>query len=159
MLKLNFNPFPVLQTKRLLLRQITDQDANELFALRSNESIMKYLDRPLAKSLDDALELIKKINTSLSNNDGITWAISLQKEKKLSGTIGFWKMEKENYRAEIGYMLHPALQGIGIMDEAVKEIINYGFAKMKLHSIEANINPAKLQCVLKQSYKREENIF
>ena len=122
MLQINFSPFPLLQTKRLLLRQIFDEDANEIFTLRSSETVMKYLDRPMAKSIDDALELIKKINTSIDNNEGITWAICLKNEKKLIGTIGFWRIEKENYRAEIGYMLNPSLQGMGIINMKNKKL-------------------------------------
>ena len=51
-------------------------------------------------------------------------------------------MQKEHYRAEIGYVLHPAQQGKGIMDEAIKAVLQYGFETMKLHSVEANVNPA-----------------
>jgi ribosomal-protein-alanine N-acetyltransferase len=42
---LNFTPFPVLETNRLLLRQVTLQDAPEIFFLRSNPDVLKYLDR------------------------------------------------------------------------------------------------------------------
>ena len=51
-------------------------------------------------------------------------------------------MQKEHYRAEIGYLLHPDYQQKGIMDEALKAVIKYGFETMQLHSIEANVNPA-----------------
>jgi len=54
MLNINFNPFPLITTERLLLRQVEKSDVNEIFFLRSNENVMKYIDRPPAKSLDDA---------------------------------------------------------------------------------------------------------
>ena len=38
-------------------------------------------------------------------------------------------------------MLLPEYQGKGIISEAIKEVINYGFMVMKLHSIEAIIDP------------------
>ncbi len=47
MLTVNFNPFPVLETQRLRLRQITEDDKNEIFALRSDKDIMQYVPRPL----------------------------------------------------------------------------------------------------------------
>jgi ribosomal-protein-alanine N-acetyltransferase len=142
MLTVNFSPFPVLSTERLLLRQVTKNDAHELFQLRSSKTVMNFIDRPMAVSITDALQLIEKINDSLINNDGITWAITLKNYAALVGTIGFWRMMKEHYRAEIGYMLHPDLQGKGIMQEAITAVLDYGFYIMKLHSVEANVNPA-----------------
>ena len=38
---------------------------------------------------------------------------------KLIGYIGYWRMKKEHYRAEIGYALHPAFWKKGIMKEAI----------------------------------------
>ena len=50
-------------------------------------------------------------------------------------------MKKESYRAELGYALHPDYHGKGIMQETMKEVLDYGFKIMKLHSVEANVNP------------------
>ena len=50
----NFKPFPVLKTERLTLRKLASTDDNEIFALRSNENVNKYLDRKPSKSIDDA---------------------------------------------------------------------------------------------------------
>ena len=66
---------------------------------------------------------------------------------KLIGTIGFWQIDKENYRAEIGYLLHPDQQGNGLMQEAIETVLQYGFQTMKLHSVEANVNPANIASI------------
>ncbi|HSD63851.1 MAG TPA: GNAT family N-acetyltransferase [Ignavibacteriaceae bacterium] len=138
---LSFIPFPFIRTQRLLLRQIKHSDLNDIFFLRSDERVMKYLDRPRDKSTSDTYEFIQKIIDAEKNNEGITWAITLKNKIKLIGTIGFWRIQKEHYRAEIGYTLHPDFWGKGIMREALSEVVNYGFNVMKLHSIEANVNP------------------
>lgn len=142
MLSLNFNPFPTLSTSRLLLRQITTADVNEIFELRSNKAVMEFINRPLAETTADALQLIKIIIDSIANKQGITWAISVQNDRTLIGTIGFWKIDTENHRAEIGYRLHPKHQQKGIMQEALSAVLQHGFIQMQLHSVEANINPA-----------------
>src|SRR6185295_19509224 len=59
---------------------------------------------------------------------------------KIIGYIGYWRMKKEHYRAEIGYALHPAYWKKGIMKEAILAVLDYGFNTMQLHSVEANIN-------------------
>ena len=141
MLTINFTPFPNLETERLLLRRVNDNDANEIFALRSNPETMKYIPRPLVKSIDDALEHIAMIDAKIESNEGINWAITYKDNPKLIGIIGHYRIKPENYRAEIGYMLLPEYHGKGIVSEAVKEAINYGFNEMKLHSIEAIIAP------------------
>ena len=89
MLELNFNPFPTLTTDRLLLRQLDKTDADEMFFLRSNERVMKYLDRAPAKSVDEAVEFIQMINTAIANNESINWAITLKGEPKIIGDICF----------------------------------------------------------------------
>jgi len=144
MLILNFYPFPILSTQRLMLRQISNNDANEIFSLRSDKKVMQFIDRPLATSIEDAFQLIQKMNDT---NEGITWAITVKDDATLIGTIGYWRIIKEHYRAEIGYLLHPDFQGKGIMQEAMTEVLKYGFKKMKLHSVEANVNPGNLASI------------
>jgi len=142
MLQLNFNAFPELFTERLVLREISAADVKEVFQLRSDKNVMQFLDRPLAQSTDDAMALIQKIAAGHEKNENITWAITLQNQPELIGTIGFWRIDKENYRAEIGYLLHPGQQGKGLMQEAIATVLKYGFQTIKLHSVEANVNPA-----------------
>ncbi|MFM2370105.1 MAG: hypothetical protein RL619_2426 [Bacteroidota bacterium] len=141
MLTINFNPFPNLETERLLLRRIDANDVNEIFALRSNPETMKYIPRPLAKTTEDALEHIAIIDAKIETNEGINWAITLKGDPKLIGLIGHYRIKPENFRAEIGYMLLPEFNGKGIITEAIKEVVNYGFKVMQLHSIEAIIAP------------------
>jgi ribosomal-protein-alanine N-acetyltransferase len=141
MLNINFTPFPILETKRLLLRRVNKDDVNEVFALRSNPETMKYIPRPLVKTIDDALEHIAMIDAKIEGNEGINWAITYKDNPKLVGIIGHYRIKPEHFRAEIGYMILPEYNGQGIVSEAVKEVVEYGFEVMKLHSIEAIIDP------------------
>lgn len=141
MLTINFTPFPILETERLVLRRVNENDANEIFALRSNPETMKYIPRPLVKSTDDALEHIAMIDAKIESNEGINWAITYKDNPKLIGIIGHYRIKPEHFRAEVGYMLLPEYHGKGIISEAIKEVVNYGFNEMKLHSIEAIIDP------------------
>lgn len=163
---LNFEPFPTLQTKALLLRKVEEKDAEALFQLRSNKRIMQYLNRPIAQTIDDAFNLIQRIQTDLHNNTGITWAIAQKTDDTLIGTIGFWRIEAQNHRAEIGYLLHADFQGRGWMDAAIKKVIAYGFEQIGLHTIEANIDPRNTpsaRLLEKNHFVREayfkENLF
>jgi len=166
MLTINFTPFPILHTERLVLRRLSKFDVAELFKLRSNKNVMEHIGRPIATTLDDVQQIINVIEDSLINNNGITWAITLKGKNDLVGTIGLWRIVKEHYRAEIGYLIDPSLQGKGLMHEAMSPVIEYGFKKMKLHSIEANVSPgnvASIKLLERNNFVREahfkENYF
>ena len=53
---LNFNPFPELKMERLQLRKMTLDDADEIFFLRSDPGVMRYIDRIPAKNVEDAID-------------------------------------------------------------------------------------------------------
>lgn len=141
MLELNFFPFPEIKTPRLLLRKMKLNDAEELHRMRSDEEVMKYIDRPRTATLKDAKELLRKFIFDTENNNIVNWAIAWPETNKMIGTIGLWNFQKTNYRAEIGYMLAAEMQRKGLMIEALEAVINYAFNVIKLHSIEATINP------------------
>lgn len=141
MLTINFHPFQNLETERLLLRRLNDNDVNEVLELRGNPETMKFIPRPLAKNTDDALEHIKMINDKIDENIGINWAVTIKGSDKMIGLLGHYRIQPENHRAEIGYMILPQFQGKGYVTEAVKAVMEYGFNQMNLHSIEAVIDP------------------
>lgn len=162
MLTINFNPFPNLETERLSLRRVIKSDVNEIFALRSDKEIMKYIPRPLAKTTEDALEHITTIDNTIDKNEGINWAITLKDNSKLIGIIGHYRIQPQNYRAEVGYILHPEYHGKGIIPEALKKVLEYGFKEMKLHTIEAVIDPdniASEKVLLKSGFTKEAHFI
>ncbi|MFV8361393.1 GNAT family N-acetyltransferase [Flavobacterium sp. LS1P3] len=161
MLTINFSPFPNLETERLLLRRVDFNDTKEIFALRSNPETMKYIPRPLVKTDEDALEHIAMIDSKIDSNEGINWAITLKDNSKLIGIIGHYRIKPEHYRAEIGYMLLPEYHGKGIVSEAVREAVKYGFNNMNLHSIEAIIAPenyASAKVLEKNGFVKEAHL-
>lgn len=167
MLNFVFDPFPVLVTERLELRNIEPADAEALLRLRSDPKVMEFMDRPLMNSLEESAQLIINICSSAEKNEAITWGLSIKGNPELIGTIGFWKIIKEHHRAEIGYFLHTAHWGKGLMQEALKPVLNYGFCTMQLHSVEANVNPANAASIrflekngfVREAYFKENYYF
>ena len=167
MLHVDFNPFPNLETERLVLRRINSDDAKAILAIRSDDRVMQFIGRPKLNTIDEAKDLIEKIELSLLQQEGISWCITKKQNHTLIGTIGFWRLLKEHYRAEIGYLLHPDFQGQGIMHEAFAPVLKYGFEKMHLHSVEANVYPANFSSIkvlekngfIKEGYYKENYFF
>ena len=56
MLAPNFTPFPTLTTTRLMLRKITSDDVQELFFMRTDDRVMKYIERPRPKNIQETLK-------------------------------------------------------------------------------------------------------
>jgi [ribosomal protein S5]-alanine N-acetyltransferase len=159
MLTIDFSNIKPLETDRLHLRLVADSDIENILWLRSNETVLKYIQRPKLKNLDEAKVFIEKIQSNIANNLGIQFAICLKEAPtNMLGMIGFHRIMPENYRAEIGYMLSPKKHRQGIMDEAIKAVINYGFTEMKLNSIMAITHPeniASQRLLLKQGFIQE----
>lgn len=167
MLELNFTPFPVLTTNRLLMRQADPIDVHEVFFLRSDAQIMRHIRKDPEQSLEDSLKWINMVVQAAENNIFISWNITVRGTNKTIGIIALWRIVKEHYRAELGYVLHPDFQNKGIMNEALQVVLEYGFNTLKLHSIEARINPANSASIkllernnfIREAYFRENYYF
>ncbi len=142
MLSLNFSPFPIIETERLLLRCMTMDDSNTFFSLRTNEKVIEHFNRAPDGSLEATRSKMQEILQMQEKNEAILWVIVFKDDpSKMIGNIGYWRIVKEHYRAEIGYLLSPEHWKKGIMKEALNAVVDYAFTTMNLHSIEANINP------------------
>lgn len=136
MLNKNFNPFPILVTKRLFLRQLVISDAHQIFALRSDGEINRYLGRQASKTIDDALNFINTVNQNIISNTALYWAITLKGRNTLIGTICLYNFSDDGH-CEIGYELMTSFQGHGLMYEAAKKVIDYAFNTIQIRQIEA----------------------
>lgn len=137
MLNRTFTPFPILKTERLTLRQLAIHDEQEIFTLRSDNEINKFLDRKRAETIDDARSFIDKINENINKNDSVYWAITFSDKNILIGTICLFGFSDENDKCEIGYELLTNFQGQGIMREALEKVIDYAFNTIEVQNIEA----------------------
>jgi [ribosomal protein S5]-alanine N-acetyltransferase len=129
--------FPTLTTERLTLRQPLESDVQEIFLLRSDPRVNKYLDRQPTKTEEEALSFIKKVHDNFKNNAGVYWAITKTDNEKLVGTICLFNFSDEGKKCEIGYELLPNYQRQGIMNEALKKIIEFTSQTLGLETIDA----------------------
>jgi [ribosomal protein S5]-alanine N-acetyltransferase len=131
----NFTPFPTLLTERLTLRQLSIDDGQNIFALRSDKEINKYLDRQESKTIEDAIQFISKVNENCKNNHSVYWVITLTETKTFVGTICLFDFSNERSSCEIGYELMTEFQGQGIMKEAAEKVVDYVFQTLQFKKI------------------------
>jgi len=162
-----FSSFPYLTSSRLVYRNITPDDSESLYIIRTNEVVMRYMDTHAMKSLSEAEKLVKSIRESFKSGTGINWGIEEKSSKTLLGYFGFWRIEENHCRGEVGYALHPDSWGKGYMQEAMKTLVRFGFKHLNLHSIEANVNPENINSMKllekigfkKEAFFRENFLF
>lgn len=141
-LQLKTDPYPILDTPRLVLRAVEVDDVPAMFRLRSDPRVMRFIGRPMAKTLDDAAALVTAMRASVASGQALNWAITVRGSDELVGTIGFVHLALEHHRAELGYLLDPRLWGKGVMREAGVCVIDHGFRVQGFHSLEARVEPA-----------------
>jgi [ribosomal protein S5]-alanine N-acetyltransferase len=159
---IQFSPFPLLESERLIFRALNINDASGIQELRGNPKTMEYIPRPLVTNSNEALEHIKMIQDKIDTNEGINWAITEKGNDSFIGLIGHYRIKPEHFRCEIGYMLLPEYQNKGYISEAIKIVLDYGFNTMQMHSIEAIIDPRNLaseKVLLKNGFVKEAHIL
>jgi [ribosomal protein S5]-alanine N-acetyltransferase len=146
---LDFSTFPILSSSNLTLRQLTIDDQESIFNLRTDPAINKYLGRTPSKSMEDAIAFIHKINENVKNNNSLYWAITITQTETFVGTICLYNFSIENKSCEIGYELLTQYQGQGMMYEAIQVVIDHVFHTLQFKQINAythieNLHSSKL---------------
>jgi ribosomal-protein-alanine N-acetyltransferase len=154
-----FEKFPQLETDKVILREMTLDDVEFYFRHFNNDKIVEGSCFLGPKSLEAAKEELELycINP-FRENRGIRWGIVRKGGNELIGTCGYYDWNKTARRAEIGYDLDPAYWGQGIMTEALRAVLEYGFEKMALNRIQAIIdseNARSLKLVHRLGFKKE----
>ena len=118
------------------------------------------MDTEIPKQIEDTQKRIEGYHNAFNNNEGITWAITEKKSNLHIGDFGIWRIDKQNSRGEIGYILHPDFWGKGYMTETLNTLIRFGFNDLNLHSYSANVNTENENSkalLLKFGFKLEAN--
>lgn len=130
-----------LQTNRLVLENISNNDVDFFYSQFgfANNFINKYLfDMEPLKSIEDAKQMVDWY-ISFEPKLQHCWIITLKENNKKIGTCGFHFWNIENSTCEIGYSLVQEYNGMGYMDESIKEVINYCTQKLGIKKISACI--------------------
>lgn len=98
-------PFPILKTDRLILRQVTTDDASSLLTYLSNKDVTMHMGLEPFQSIDDALDEISWYQSILEKKTGIRWGITLKKQEEVIGSCGFLNLNSQHHRSEIGIEL------------------------------------------------------
>ena len=121
-----------LVTKRLILRDLCESDLDDFFEYAQNPKIGPAAGWKPHTSKEESLRILRILQTQ---ND--VWAIEHQVEHKMIGTIGLHNDGKRNHKhvKAIGYVLHEAYWGQGLIVEAAQAVLDYAFNDLNLELV------------------------
>jgi ribosomal-protein-alanine N-acetyltransferase len=140
--------FPQLQTPRLLLREITEDDADALFRIHSNAQHMAWFGNDPLTDLDEARKMVAMFASWRQlPNPGTRWGLELKDQPGLIGTCGLFAWNRDWKKCTLGYELAPEFTGKGLMREALASAFAWGFEQMQLNRIEAQVHESNLNSI------------
>ena len=129
--------FPILKSERITLREVKKADAEFIHFMRSDPRVNEFVDRPGTENIKDAEFFIEQRYQAFFHKEAIYWGIELNTNGFMIGSVTLWHLDLEEGQGELGYDLHPSFQHRGLMSEAIKEVLNYGFNMLQLKKIVA----------------------
>lgn len=128
---------PLLATNRLILRKFTVEDAMDVFEYAREPEVARYVTWDAHKSIGDSINFINWTLDRYDSDEAGEWAIEYRETGRIIGGMGFVQIDTVNSCGAIGYVLSKEYWGKGLMTEAVKRLIRFGFEEMGLNRIEA----------------------
>ncbi|HKX55904.1 MAG TPA: GNAT family N-acetyltransferase [Xanthomonadales bacterium] len=132
---------PQLETERLLIRRLRIEDTAAMLAILSDPETVRYWGRPAMTELQQAEAYTRENLRWMKDGHCLYWAIEEKASGQMIGTCTLFKLDINNRRGEIGYLLNRAYWHRGLMSEVLKSVIDYAFRELQLHRLEADTDP------------------
>jgi ribosomal-protein-alanine N-acetyltransferase len=132
-----YSELPCIGTERLVLREITLADVEDIFAYSCDPEVFLYVGGSVHKTIEDSRKFIGEVLKQFEDQEILMWGIYHKGDKRLIGDCGFIQWDRKNKRTELDYLLSKDYWNQGLMTEAVRALIEFGFEQMKLERIQA----------------------
>jgi [ribosomal protein S5]-alanine N-acetyltransferase len=154
--------FPVLTTRRLLLREFSVEDVPGVFEILHRPEVNRWLETAPIKTMQESGARVQARINLFKDQMGCRWAICLRENAdQVIGSCGYFHVRRGTHTMEAGYELHPGYWKQGIMSEALQAIIRFCFGEKNpfpVHRIEALVAPgnaASIRLLEKLGFERE----
>ena len=133
-----------IETERLILREFTVNDVQELHSICSQPYILKWMPdwkRTVAERKEWISWVQNNYLKATKNVARIMLAVTLKSSKQLIGMIGIGNKEEVNNEIEIAYFISEKYSSNGYISEASKAMIEWAFNNLKLDYLIAIVEP------------------
>ena len=131
---------PVLESARLRLRTIRDDDAAALLVLHGDAEVMRYWSTSPWTGIEQAHAHLQRVRRDREAGV-LPWAVADRASDALIGAATLFRIDPVHRHAEIGYALGRAHWGKGLASEAVRLVLHHAFDTLDLERIEADTDP------------------
>lgn len=121
----------------MILRKMTLDDAEAVFAYASDPEVSRYTSWETHRSIEESRAFLELAVRKYESGDEPDWGIVYKGDHRFVGTCGFVNRSPDHARAELGYAIHRGYWGRGLVPEAVRAMIRFGFERIGLNRIEA----------------------
>ena len=112
-------------------------DADAMFAIKSDTKVTEAYGTEPHESIEETRLWAEGRLNVFGRRDSLFWVVVPRREERAIGSCCYWHFDGGSKCAELGYELHRARWGKGIMSEALAPVLSYGFDSMGLNRIEA----------------------
>jgi [ribosomal protein S5]-alanine N-acetyltransferase len=128
-----FAKIPRLSSKRILLRGVELHEAGDIIDIAVYDGVF-------AANQAEAVDILTRINADIANGESIHWGIFIKETNQIGGTCGYYRGYAGN-SGEVGYILKSDFRGLGLMTEAIKLVVQFGFETLRLEKVVAYTDP------------------
>lgn len=129
----------MLETERLILRPLDEIDAGEIFAMRSDADVMRFI-RETQKNRSESVDWIKLVSSRWQSERTGFCAMIKKRGGAFVGWCGVWRLD-ETGETEIGYAVAKDFWGKGFASEAARRFLQYAFAELDAEKVVAVARP------------------
>ena len=155
---MNSTTLPIINTPRLVLRWISEDDVDSLFEIFSDPQVMRYWSSAPLANREAAADLQREIAEGNESDRMFKWGVALRDSNTVIGTATLFNLSLDNGRAELGYAMGSAYWGKGYMNEALNALVSHSFDVMELRRLEADVDPrnaASIRTLERLGFQRE----
>jgi ribosomal-protein-alanine N-acetyltransferase len=126
-----------IETDRLILRDVREEDAPGFFELDADPEVHRFLGNQPVQTIEESEAVIQLIQRQYRQNGIGRWSVL----DKTSGEFLGWSGLKYETQVrsqpyyDLGYRFRQSCWGKGIATEAALAVLQYGFEEMKLAEI------------------------
>lgn len=142
-----------IRTDRLLLRRLTEADADDVYSYQSLPEAVRYLPWPLRDREESHEHTLKRAGFTrlAADHDAIILAAELLgpdgEPGPVIGDLSIFLQSAANAQVSIGWVFHPVRHGRGYATEAARAVLDFAFTEVGAHRVSAEVDPSNTASV------------
>jgi ribosomal-protein-alanine N-acetyltransferase len=139
---------PVLETERLLLRDFVESDFVSTHEYESDPKVVRYQSHGV-RTADESLAYIKRVLDESKHEPRRLYdlAIVLKENEDLVGRCGLFVANPDVREAALWYVLNPRYWGRGLVVEAARVLLGFGFRSLGVHRVFVDSDPRNVASI------------